>query len=701
MTGRNRLGEEASPYLQQHADNPVHWQPWDDAALADARERDVPIFLSIGYSACHWCHVMEEESFEDPDVARLLNESFVPIKVDREERPDVDSIYMTVSQLVTGRGGWPLSVWLTPEGKPFHVGTYFPPEPRQGMPGFAQLCERITELWADPEERANLEARADQWANAVSEEVEVTPEAPGSLSESPLIDAADAALRSADREYGGFGSGGPKFPQPGNVHLLLRAFDQTDRDAYADVARGALDAMAEGGLNDHVGKGFHRYCVDRSWTVPHFEKMLYDQAELVRAFLAGRQALDEPHYGEVAGETLAFVERELTHPEGGFFSTLDARSGGEEGTFYVWTPAEIHDALDDDLAAELFCARYGVTEAGNFEDHTTVLTEVATVSDLAAEYALDVDEVRTLLESARETLFAAREDRVRPARDEKVLAGWNGLMISAFAEAALVLDAGYAAPAERALAFVREHLWDGERLARRFKDGDVKGEGYLEDYAFLGRGALDLYEATGNVDHLAFALDLARVIEAEFWDSEARTLYFTPESGESLVARPQELGDASTPSSAGVAVELLDSLAAFAPHDRFADIADATLATHAARLRSNPLGHASLALAADDHARGHLELTVAASHLPEAWRRRLAGAYLPGRLLSLRPPTDEELAPWLDRLGLAAAPPIWASREARDGPTVYTCRSFTCSPPQTDIDAALEWAAKLAPDGEN
>lgn len=486
----------------------------------------------------------------------------------------------------------------------------------------------------------------------------------------------------------------------------MRAAERTGREVFDEVAREALDAMADGGLRDHVGGGFHRYTTDREWTVPHFEKMLYDNAELTRAYLAGYRRTGAERYAEVARETLGFVERELRHPDGGFFSTLDAQSEDEsgkreEGAFYVWTPDEVHNAVGDEFAADLFCERYGVTEAGNFEDGRTVLTESAEIEGLADEHDTTVEEVEAELERAREAVFAARSERARPARDEKILAGWNGLTISAFAEAGLTLDARFADTAVAALDFVREHLWDDEekRLSRRYKDGEVKIEGYLEDYAFLARGALNCYEATGDVDHLAFALDLAREIEAEFWDSEEETLYFTPQTGETLVARPQELDDQSTPSSTGVAVDVLLALDHFADDDRFESIATATLETHAETVESSPLRRASLALAADRHATGSLECTVVADALPDAWRERIGRSYLPRRLLARRPPSDEELATWCDRLGLDEPPAIWADRDQRDGePTAYVCRSFTCSPPQTDIEDALSWVERLASD---
>ena len=713
-TRRNRLDEEASPYLEQHADNPVNWQPWDEAALSAAREHDVPIFLSVGYAACHWCHVMEAESFQDEAVASALNEDFVPIKVDREERPDVDSVYQTICQLVSGGGGWPLSVFLTPEGKPFYVGTYFPREPKRGRPGFLQLLEDISRSWR--EDREEIENRADQWTAAITDELESTPESPGEPPESDLLGSATAAaIRSADREHGGFGSGGPKFPQPRRLDLLLRAATLDGDEASREVAVEALDAMATGGLYDHVGGGFHRYATDREWTVPHFEKMLYDNAELPRVYLLAAQVTGADRYVRVAAETVAFLERELRHPEGGFYSTLDAQSrppasrGGDdaedaEGAFYVWTPEEVHDALaeldvdgvDAGTAADLFCDRYGVESGGNFERGTTVLTATTGYAALAESHDLPVETVERALMAARSRVFEARAERPRPARDEKVLAGWNGLAISAVAAGARVLDPALAGTATDALAFVREHLWDADaqRLSRRYKDGDVAVEGYLDDYAFLAKAAFDCYQVTGDVDHLAFALDLARVVRSEFWDAEAGTLYYTPADGEALVTRPQELNDQSTPSSLGVAAALFADLDLFVPDEEFAAITEQVLSTHADRIRGSPLEHASLVLAADAHARGPVELTLAADELPTAWRETLAETPLPTGVIAPRPADDDALDDWLATLGLDAVPPIWANRDAVDGePTAYACRDFTCSPPQTDLDAALSWLA--------
>ncbi|WP_144798911.1 thioredoxin domain-containing protein [Halorubrum depositum] len=730
-TERNRLDGEASPYLQQHADNPVHWQPWGDEAFERAREHDVPVFVSIGYSSCHWCHVMAEESFEDEGVAEVLNEEFVPVKVDREERPDVDSTFMTVSQLVTGGGGWPLSAWCTPEGKPFYVGTYFPPEPRRNQPGFRDLCERIADSWADPEQREEMKRRAEQWTTSARDELESVPERDdhdASDAEAPgadlLDEAAAAAIRGYDDEYGGFGSGGAKFPMPGRIDLLLRAYGRSGRDAALAAATGTLDGMARGGMYDQIGGGFHRYATDRRWTVPHFEKMLYDNAELPLVYLDGYRVTGDPAYARVASETLGFLDRELRHEAGGFFSTLDARSAPPEsrrgdagddghvaedveGAFYVWTPAEV-DAVLDEPAASLAKERYGIESGGNFERGTTVPTVAASVAELADEHDLAVDEVRERLTEARVALFEARESRPRPARDEKVLAAWNGRAVSAFASAAGALGEEYAEIAREALDFCRDRLYDADsgELARRWLGGDVRGPGYLDDHAFLARGALDVYAATGDPEPLGFALELAETIVDEFHDPDDGTIYFTrdpeaeddgetPAGDDALFARPQEFTDRSTPSSLGVAAETLMLLDGFRTDRDFAAVAEAVVTTHADRIRASPLEHVSLVRAAERVETGGIEATIAADAVPDAWRETLGERYLPGALVAPRPPTEAGLDEWLDRLGMDEAPPIWAGRDAVDGePTAYVCEGRTCSPPETDLDAALTWLAE-------
>jgi len=708
-TDENRLGEAASPYLRQHADNPVNWQEWGEDAFEAAREHDTPIFLSIGYSACHWCHVMAEESFDDPEVAEKLNDNFVPVKVDREERPDVDALYMKVCQVVRGGGGWPLSVFLTPDRKPFYVGTYFPKHPKQGQPGFLQLLDDVAENWEN--DREDLEGRADQWHSAARGELEALPEPVDLGADSPLADAADAIAGAADRTHGGFGRG-QKFPQSGRLHVLLRA-SRLD-DEYAEVARETLDAMADGGLYDHVGGGFHRYCTDRDWTVPHFEKMLYDQAELARLYVDGHRALGDSRYAAVARETLDFVDRELGHPDGGFYATLDARSppvddpGGEreEGAFYVWTPEQVSEAVegyseeapsdvDDDLLADLVCERYGVTDAGNFENGTTVLTASASIGDLAGESDADRATVRERLNAAESRLRAARVDRPHPARDDKVLAGWNGLMARAYAEAGLALDDRFADRAADAVEFVREELWDGRRLSRRSIDGEVAGVGYAEDYAYLAAGALATYEGTGDHTHLRFALDLADAMLDTCYDEDAGALYETPEEVDDVDVRSQATGGGSTPSPIGVAAETLLALDAFDPDAGYADAATAMLQRYGGRFDSNPGRLPELALAADTNAGGHREVTVAADRLPDDWRAAVGEAYLPDRLLTRRPPTEEGLAAWLAALDIEEAPPIWADRSADGGPRAYVCRR-ACSPPLESAGEISEWLTEFS-----
>ncbi|MFB6111968.1 MAG: thioredoxin domain-containing protein [Halobacteriaceae archaeon] len=695
-TDRNRLTDAPSPYLRQHADNPVHWQPWDDAALEAARETDRPIFLSIGYAACHWCHVMAEESFADPEIAAVLNEHFVPIKVDREERPDVDDVYMTVHQMVRGGGGWPLSVFLTPDLEPFYVDTYLPPEPARGRQGFKQLCTDIAEAWQDPDQRAELEERAAQWAAAATDDLESVPAEPHTPDEGLLASAATDLVRQADRDRGGFGSG-QKFPQPGRLFTLLRATRRTGNEEALAVATETLDAMAEGGLRDHLGGGFHRYCTDREWTVPHFEKMLYDNAELARLYLAGYRQTGRESYATVTRDTLEFLDTELRQPDGGFYSSLDARSGDEEGRFYVWTPDEVREAVEAADVAEpervvdVASTHYGVDEAGDVEGRS-VLTLAATVEEIAAAEDRSPSAVAADIERAQDAMLAARGMRDRPPRDEKILAGWNGLAISAFAAAGLTLEPAYSHEAVEALHFAREQLWDDGQLYRRYSDGDVGVPGYLEDYAYLARGALDCFQATGEVAHLRFAVGLAEELVDRFYDPEHQTLYSAATEAGSPLARPQQLRDQSTPSPVGVAVDVLLGLAPVAPDAGFGDVAEAVCARHGESIENQPGQYATLVGATDRLRRGIVEVTVAGSTDPE-WRRTVAGVPEPDRVFYHRPPDEAGLEDWLQTLDLSTAPPVWAGREVREDtgrPTAYVCRR-SCSPPLSEAAAVVEW----------
>jgi uncharacterized protein YyaL (SSP411 family) len=682
---RNRLADEKSPYLQQHADNPVNWYPWDDEAFKEAEELDVPVFLSVGYSACHWCHVMAEESFEDEETARLMNDNFVSIKVDREERPDVDSVYQTVCQMSTGRGGWPLSVFLTPDKRPFFVGTYYPDESRRGMPSFEEVLESVTDAWEN--RRDEIQERADEWTERL--ESADSPDTPtgGEPDEDLVVTAAGALVEESDRENGGFGSG-QKFPHPVRIDVLLRAYERTDRRVFYDVATETADAWVRGGLHDHVGGGFHRYCTDTDWTVPHFEKMLYDNAEIPRVLLDVHRVTGDRRYADAARRNLDFLEREMRAPEGGFYSTLSAQSkrDGEdvEGAFYVWTPDEVRESLGE--GAELFIERYGVTEAGNFEGRN-VLTVSKTVEELAGERDETTEEIRQKIRELRQEAREEREKRPRPDRDEKVLASWNGLAVSALASGAFVLDERYADLADDALSFVRETLWDGNCLSRRYKDGEVAVEGYLDDYAFVARGALDLYGATGDTDALAFALELGRVVVEEFYDDGV--LYYTPEGGEEMVARTRETTDTSTPASAGVAADVLVSLSSF--DEEFEEPARSAVEVHVPDAERRPVGHESTVLAADRHT-NPLEVVSADEH--SAWRDALAETYAPGALVAPRPSGDE-LDAAVETLGVDTVP-VWEGREPCEEGTGYVCRCFTCSPP-VEPDELDDWLARLRP----
>jgi uncharacterized protein YyaL (SSP411 family) len=683
---RNRLADEKSPYLQQHADNPVEWQPWDEKAFKRARERDVPVFLSVGYSACHWCHVMEEESFQDEGTARLLNENFVPVKVDREERPDVDNIYQKVCQMATGRGGWPLSVFLTPDKRPFFVGTYFPDEPRRGTPSFDEVLESVADAWEN--KRDELQERADEW----TEGVETTGSSgfgsgQGTPDEDLVVTAAGALTEDADRENGGFG-GGQKFPHPTRLDVLLRAHERTGRDIFLEVVRETADAWIRGGLYDHVGGGFHRYCTDKDWTVPHFEKMLYDNAEIPRVLLDLYRVTGEDRYADATRRTFGFLEREMRGPEGGFYSTLSAQSerDGErvEGAFYVWTPQEAREALGDH--ASVFVDRYGVTEEGNFEG-SNVLNVSRTLEELAEKRGENVQDTEEALRAARERARRVREERPRPDRDEKVLASWNGLAVSALSSGAVVLEDRYAELAEDAVSFLRETLWEDGTLSRRYKDGEVAVDGYLDDYAFVARGALDLFGATGDADALDFALELGEAIVEEFL--EDGRLYYTPATGEDLVARPQETTDASTPASAGVAAEVLVALSSF--DEAFEKPARESVEALVPDAERRPVGHESAVLAADSHV-DPVEVVPVEKH--DAWRDAVGDTYAGGGVLAPRPATDDELADEYGERFLEA--PVWKGRKSRDGGTGYVCRSFTCSPP-VEPDELPEELMRLRP----
>ena len=536
----NHLGQETSPYLRQHAHNPVDWYPWSTEALEQARQLDRPIFLSIGYSACHWCHVMEHESFEDPQIGRILNDHFISIKVDREERPDLDQIYMTAVQMMTGQGGWPMSVFLTPQREPFWGGTYFPPEDRYGRPGFRRILLSVAEAWQNRRDQIH-QAAADLTGHLQGV---LRLEAGEACLEPELLQHAALQLeRSFDPRHGGFGTA-PKFPHPMDLRLLLRVWQRFGNETALGMVRLTLDRMAMGGLYDHLGGGFHRYSTDEHWLVPHFEKMLYDNALLAEAYLEAYQATREPFYREVVEGTLEYVRREMTSPEGPFYSTQDADSEGQEGKFFVWSAAEVEQGLGQE-AARIFSQVYGVCPEGNWEDHN-ILHRRATFADEARRLGLAEPKLRRILDEARRLLLEVRGRRTWPGRDEKVLTSWNGLMIGTFAQAAQVLDSSvYAAIATRAADFLLRTMRAPDGcLYHTWTAGHApKLNGYLDDYANLLDALVSVYETTFEPRWIEAALDMAGVMIEQFWDEAEGGFFYTGRNHEPLL---RELGIRTT-----------------------------------------------------------------------------------------------------------------------------------------------------------
>ena len=670
----NRLANETSPYLLQHRNNPVDWYPWGEEALEKAEAEDKPILLSVGYSACHWCHVMERESFEDEQTARMMNEHYVSIKVDREERPDIDSIYMSAVQALTRHGGWPMTVFLTPDGAPFYGGTYFPPVPSRGMPSFQQVLLSLADAYENRRDEVlqSAEGVRDYLQAATSADI------PKSTLSPELLDAAAESLKSQlDRTFGGFG-GAPKFPQPMNLEVLLRHHRRTgDEEALASVEL-TLRKMANGGIYDHLGGGFARYSVDARWLVPHFEKMLYDNALLAQLYLEAYQATGDDFYKRTAEETLDYVVRDMTSPEGGFYSAEDADSEGVEGKFYVWTPAEIREALEPE-EAELAMRYWGVTEAGNFEGKN-ILNVPQDPETVAAAFGISQDELGEQIGKARSKLFAVREQRVRPGLDDKVLAAWNGLMLRAFALASRVLDRDdYRKVAEKNAAFLLEKLKSDGRLRRSYKDGRARFNGYLEDYAMVADGLVALYEATFETRWLSEADSLCDATFELFWDAGSGTFYDTPADHEKLVTRPRDIYDNATPSGTSVAVEVLLKLALLLDRNDYRQRAEAVLENLSGGLEKLPGAFGRLLSALDFHLSRPREVVIIGEPEAEDTRALLEtiyARYLPNKVVAGRAEDDEEPA------GLV---PLLADRPTRNGTaTAYVCEGYACQSPTTE-----------------
>jgi uncharacterized protein YyaL (SSP411 family) len=682
----NRLVHETSPYLRQHAHNPVDWYPWGPEALRRARELDRPIFLSIGYSACHWCHVMEHESFEDPEIAALLNEHFVSIKVDREERPDLDQIYMAAVQRLTQQGGWPMSVFLTPDLKPFYGGTYFPPDDRYGRPSFRRVLEQLIEFWR--ERREDVQSAADQLTGQLQGHLDIQAGA-GEVGADLLPHALAYLSRAFDRTYGGFGSA-PKFPHPMDLRLLLRLWQRSGDSVPLDMVRSTLDHMARGGIYDHLGGGFHRYSTDERWLVPHFEKMLYDNALLTVAYAEALQATGEPFYREVIEETLAYVTREMTSPEGFFYSTQDADSEGVEGKFFVWSAAEIEQVLGKDLA-DVFGYVYGVTSEGNWEGHN-ILNRAKTYEQDARMLRIPEAELRRQLAEARRRLFEVRSRRVWPGRDEKGLTSWNGLMLGAFALAAQVLDRPeYAAAAARAADFLlsRMRTPDG-RLLRTCSAGSApKLNAYLEDYSFLIDGLVSLYEATFAPRWLEAALDLAEVMIDQFWDSAGHGFFYTGKDHEALIARTKDPHDSSVPSGNSVAVAALLRLHRLTGRLDLLHKAEATLRLFQGLMAEAPYVAGQMLIALDFYLGPAEEIAVVGEEGAEETRRVLRairGGFRPNKVVAFKSVGGGDKVEELIGLlaGKGAAGPV----------TTYVCRNFACEAPLVGAEAAEAALAK-------
>ena len=676
----NHLAHEKSPYLQQHAYNPVDWYPWGDEAFAKARRENKPIFLSIGYSTCHWCHVMERESFENDSVAALFNRGFVCIKVDREERPDVDREYMTAIQAMGLGGGWPLNVFLTPDLKPFFGGTYFPPDSRSGRPGLIQMLPQIERAWI--ERRPELEQAGSQVLRHLAS---LSAPDSGSADRLRLFDLAYASFeRSEDAEHGGFGSE-PKFPTASNLAFLLRywARDPRAHNRARDMVVRQLDAMRAGGIHDQLGGGFHRYSTDRSWLVPHFEKMLYDQAQLAWAYLEAFQVTRTREYAETARGVFTYVSRDLTSSDGAFYSAEDADSEGEEGKFYVWRPAEIEAALGPSDAS-LFELRYGVTPAGNFERGASIVHENVSLEAVAKRFGLSPDDAGRRLAEARGKLLAVRAKRVRPRRDEKVIAAWNGLMISAYARGARILgETDLAARAERAADFAWSHLYDPQvqALKRRWRDGEAAGEGQLADYADLARGFIDLYEATYEPKWLSRAVWLTEIEVKRFGDAHDGGLFDSPAGDPHVSIRFKESSDGAELAGNSIALANLELLGTLLDREEWRSKAGKGFDHFARKLADSPTKMAQMLAAMDLEQSIPRHVVIAGDPADPATRamlREFDRRFLPHDLLLLAGAGEarkrlEGLAPFVEPL-----------TRTRGTATAYVCVNYACQLPTTD-----------------
>ncbi|MGH9766564.1 MAG: thioredoxin domain-containing protein [Blastocatellia bacterium] len=670
----NRLINETSPYLLQHSHNPVDWYSWGEEAFERARREDKPILLSIGYSACHWCHVMEHESFESEAIAKLMNDNFVNIKVDREERPDLDTIYMNAVQMMTGSGGWPMTVFLTPDGKPFYGGTYFPPADRYGMPGFPRVLITLAEAYRT--QRDEIENNAEGMLSELKRLDRVSSQ-PGDVSYEIADHAANHLLRSLDPVYGGFGNK-PKFPPSMALQFLLRHWRRTKDASARSAVELTLDKMARGGMYDQLGGGFHRYSVDEKWLAPHFEKMLYDNALLSRVYTEAFLATGKEFYRRIATETLDYVAREMTDKSGGFYSTQDADSEGEEGKFFVWTPEEVVSLLGEE-DARLFNRYFDVSEMGNFEGHS-ILHVDEDVDVIARLMGVSRERLFEAIERGRPVLFESREKRVKPYRDEKILTAWNGLMMRSFAEASRAFDRkDYLEIATRNADFLLTRLRRDGRLLRTHKDGESKLNGYLEDYAYLIDGLLALYEASFDLRWFEEAQALTETMIAQFWDSEAGGFFFTSADHETLITRTKDFYDNAIPAGNSVAAGALVRLSLLTGEDHYRRMAETILRLMKPVMMRAPSAFGHLLSVLDLALGSPYEIAIIGA--PEAEDSRalvntIFKRYLPNKVVAFAPEADSKASRTVKLL---------EGRGRIDGKaTAYVCRNFYCEAPATD-----------------
>ena len=687
----NRLIHEKSPYLLQHAYNPVNWYPWGAEAFERARKEDKPIFLSIGYSTCHWCHVMERESFEDHEVAKFMNEAFVSIKVDREERPDLDHIYMTACQILTGSGGWPLTIIMTPDKRPFFAATYIPKETRFGRMGMMDLIPRVRQVWK--ERRDDVLNSADKILAALKT---VEKEPLGEEPDSSTLDKAYEELAGRfDESFGGFGKA-PKFPTPHNFFYMLRYWKRTGSQKALEMVEKTLLEMRQGGIYDHVGFGFHRYSTDQEWLVPHFEKMLYDQAMLAMAYVEAYQVTGKENYKNTAEEIFTYVLRDMTAGTGGFYSAEDADSEGVEGKFYVWTKEEIRAVLPEE-EADFFIKVFHVDERGNFQEEATgertganILHLKKSLSQIASDLRISEKKLRDRLEAARQKLFAVREKRLHPYKDDKILTDWNGLMIAALAKGSRVFgDATYAQGARKAVDFIFDQMRSSNgRLLHRFRDGQAGITANVDDYAFFIWGLIELYETTFDVPYLKTAMELNEEMLKHFWDGKSGGLFFTPDDGEDLIVRKKEIYDGAVPSGNAVAMLNLLRLARLTGQSLLEERAMKIGRAFSKAVEQFPSGYTQFLIAVDFGIGPCYEVVIAGHSEAEDTENMLKALntrFIPNKVALFRP-TDTE-APEIDSLAEYVKHQVSLEGKA----TAYVCMNFSCNQPTTEVDKMLEF----------